>query len=340
MRTTPDAAQEAAVGTVLEILTGSWRSTCLYLGIRHGLPRLLGASVHQPPTAAELASLTGLPQERLRRLLRVWIDLGLVSDLPGDTYSLSDGFQCLGDDDSSIEALILLYEEDFRAAWTHAEQWLTGAATGFEVAHGMTIHQKLREDSGFARRFLDGMGALDLVFKHFAGYLVAHLEEGAPWTFLDVGGGGGTLARAILDRGVGVGAVQDLPHIVAGNMEVLSAAGIGAHAADFFETVPSGYNCYLLSRVLQDWDTPRSAQILRNIRAAVGDTGAHLWILERAVGRGRPLSNLWDIHLGSVASGGLRDVAEYLDLAEDTGWITSEIIPLPFENLAYCLHPV
>lgn len=339
MPTTPDEDQEAAIGTVLDILTGSWQSRCLYLGIRHGLPRLLSARVDPPRTTAELAGSTGLPQERLRRLLRVWVDLGLATELPGDSYTLAAGYQSLGEDDSTIEALILLYEEDFRAAWTHAEHWLTGDATGFEVANGVTIHQRLRQDPGFARRFLDGMGALDLVFQRFAEHLAS--LQGESWTFLDVGGGGGTLARAILEHGAGVsGAVQDLPHIVEGNVGSLSAAGISAHAGDFFETIPPGYDCYLLSRVLQDWDARRAARILHNIRTAVSDTKASLWIIERAVGGGHPLSNLWDVHLGCVASGGLRGQDEYLGLAEDSGWATAEIISLPFENLAFGLRPV
>src|SRR5206468_7541508 len=50
-------------------------------------------------------------------------------------------------------------------------------------------------------------------------------------------------------------------------------------AGDFFESVPSGGDLYILKSVLHDWDDERCVSILRNCRKAMG-ADAQLAIVE------------------------------------------------------------
>jgi len=332
----PEEFREHALSSILEILTGSWKATCLYLGIKHRLPAHLatGDSGH---SAAELASSMGLPEQRLRRLLRVWEDLEIIVRGPDGKYSLAETFRGI-ETDTDISSLVCLYEEDLRHAWTNCDNWLKGTSTGFEAAFGTTIHHRIEQDSAFAGKFMNGMSSLDYVFQRFADQLVSRYQR--PWSVLDIGGGSGKLAQTILSRSSDVTAtVQDLPHVLDTRRLVHPTKRILEHGVSFFEAIPSGFDCYILSRVLQDWDDDAATRILSNARAAVADSGAPLWVIERSAGEHRPLSNLWDVHLGCVAGGGHRTESEHLRLFRDSGWKFTERIALPFEVEALLVLP-
>lgn len=76
-------------------------------------------------------------------------------------------------------------------------------------------------------------------------------------TVVDVGGGRGTLLAAVLDATPGVeGMLFNGPDLVEG-------AGMPAVGGDFFDEVPSGADCYVLSRIVHDWDDVSVVAILR-----------------------------------------------------------------------------
>jgi O-methyltransferase domain len=63
-----------------------------------------------------------------------------------------------------------------------------------------------------------------------------------------------------------------------------------AEAGDFFERVPAGFDTYLMSMVLHDWDDERAIRLLRNI-ATAGEPGARVRALELVVPAG--ISRTW-----------------------------------------------
>jgi O-methyltransferase len=54
-------------------------------------------------------------------------------------------------------------------------------------------------------------------------------------------------------------------------------------AGSFFDTVPPGGDAYLLKAIVHDWEDDDALRILRNVRAAISDTGAVL-VVERELG--------------------------------------------------------
>lgn len=93
---------------------------------------------------------------------------------------------------------------------------------------------------------------------------------------VDVGGGHGTLLRALLERAPGArGMVYDLEQGLAG----ARALGLDRDprvqlvAGDFFRAVPPGADLYALKSILHDWDDERCATILRHIRAGLAPGG-------------------------------------------------------------------
>ena len=87
----------------------------------------------------------------------------------------------------------------------------------------------------------------------------------------------GLLARHRKTRGV----LYDLPEVVVG-AEALNAPDLAERCeivgGDFFASVPSGGDAYILSRVIHDWDDTAALKILSNCRRAMRSDGRLLLI--------------------------------------------------------------
>jgi O-methyltransferase domain len=66
---------------------------------------------------------------------------------------------------------------------------------------------------------------------------------------------------------------RGLPYVVAGASPLLEAAGVASRCevrgGDAFTAVPAGYETYLLSRVIHDWDDERSIALLTRSKQAM-----------------------------------------------------------------------
>jgi tRNA A58 N-methylase Trm61 len=98
-------------------------------------------------------------------------------------------------------------------------------------------------------------------------------------TLVDVGGGTGNLLATILRaHPQRTGILYDRPHVVSQARANLTAAGLAdrcsAIAGDFFESVPSGGDAYVLSHVLIDRHEEKCLTILGNCRRAMSRTRA------------------------------------------------------------------
>ena len=92
---------------------------------------------------------------------------------------------------------------------------------------------------------------------------------------VDVGGGQGALLAGILRANPKLhGVVFDLPRLAEGARREIAAAGLADRCefvgGDFFETVPSGADAYMLKHVIHDWDDAKATRILRTCRARDG----------------------------------------------------------------------
>jgi hypothetical protein len=132
---------------------------------------------------------------------------------------------------------------------------------------------------------------------------------------VDVGGGTGTLLRAVQERAPHAGlTLFDLPEVVAGS-------DLPAVGGDFFTRVPAGADAYLLSRVLHDWDDADAARVLRACRSAMRPDSVLLVVEavlpERAVDD--PAAVRMDLHMLVLLHGRERTASEYAALFDGAG---------------------
>jgi hypothetical protein len=109
------------------------------------------------------------------------------------------------------------------------------------------------------------------------------LELAESTTVVDVGGGTGSLVRALLERNPTIsGIVYDQPDVIRSIETAATNGRMDVRAGDFFESVPSGAETYILSWVLHDWPDTEAIRILRSCRRAMAPT-SRLVIMERLI---------------------------------------------------------
>jgi hypothetical protein len=115
--------------------------------------------------------------------------------------------------------------------------------------------------------------------------IVSAYDWGVLGHVVDVGGGDGTLMIALLNEYATLrGTVVELPEPAEAARKLLAAAGLADRgqvvAGDFFGTLPTGAEGYLLCSVLHQWSDEEARTILRNCATAAGEDGA-VFVIEK-----------------------------------------------------------
>jgi hypothetical protein len=152
-------------------------------------------------------------------------------------------------------------------------------------------------------------------------------------TIVDVGGATGNMLAAILCRHARPGGVLfDLPHVVADAPSLLKESGVNdrvkIEAGDFFKTVPSGGDAYILSHIIHDWDEDQCLTILSHIRKAMKSNG-RLLIVEMVLPEGDTLhpGKVLDMVMLLLSGGRERTEAEYGALLSNGGFRLTRAVP-------------
>jgi hypothetical protein len=148
-----------------------------------------------------------------------------------------------------------------------------------------------------------------------------------------VGGGQGAMLAEILNANPGArGILFDRPQVIAGARTRLEDAGVidrcSLVAGDFFATIPSGADTYLLSQIVHDWADEPAVIILRNCRRAM-DAGGRLFLIEQVLDplRPEPATALLDLTMLAMLGGRERNAQEYATLFTHADLRLSRIIP-------------
>jgi hypothetical protein len=154
-------------------------------------------------------------------------------------------------------------------------------------------------------------------------------------TIVDIGGGNGALLAAILSQQSSSGGIlADLPHVVSLASPVLQQAGVADRCkvvgCDFFETVPSGGDVYLLKHVIHDCDDERARAILRNCRRRMAGSARLLisdMMLPAQPGPEGAMAYIMDMAMLAMTPGGHeRTEAAFRSLLESSGFDLIRVI--------------
>jgi ubiquinone/menaquinone biosynthesis C-methylase UbiE len=158
---------------------------------------------------------------------------------------------------------------------------------------------------------------------------------------VDVGGGNGSLLVAILQANPEMkGILFDLPEVAVKAKQKISEAGLNGRCeivvGDAFDSVPTGADGYVLSRVINSFDDKRAIAILQSCHRAIQDKGK-LLLLERLVpdrvehsvaAQGPVIS---DLNLMVIGGGRERTATEHTSLLGAAGFTLTKIVPTQSE---------
>jgi len=317
---------------VIELITGNWRSQALYTAVKLKLPDHIEAG---RTTSNELAKATGTTQDGIQRLMRLLTSIDVFNGNEQTGYSNTAMSGALIDDVYSLRDMCLLYGEECYTAWSHAHQAISSSSSGFEMAFGESFYHYLSQHEEVAKRFQNVMNTGSMffdkvpeIFDFSGGKLV-----------IDIGGGGGQLLATILSATPDAkGILFDQKHMIPkANQHLSKTIGKGRVqfiSGDMFESIPTGGDVYMLSRVLAGWSDNAITQVLQKCRQGMANTSSKLLIFDRLIVDEKPtmLSALWDLQLMMTIGGRHRTLDNFVTLLNEAGFSVERIAELPMET--------
>ena len=286
-----------------------------------------------PRTAADLAARTGANEDAVYRVLRALAMVGVFTETAPRTFALTPAGELLRSDaPGSVRDLVVWMCDafHFRVYAELTEAVRTGEPIGDKVV-GMPVFEYLERNPELAARFNNAMTNFS------AGVAPAVLQAydfSGIGVLVDVAGGHGMLLSTILRQyPLMRGILFDAPHVIAGATapdELGVADRCEKVSGDFFKSVPTGGDAYLMKHIIHDWNDERSGVILRNIRAALAGKPRGKVILVEAVikpGNEPDLAKFIDIEMMLLPGGRERTEAEFKALFERNGFKLTRIVP-------------
>lgn len=310
-----------------EMLTRAHAQSTCHAAIVLGVVDALAAS---PKSAAELAAATATDLTSLQRLLTTMASFDFLHQRDG-RFSLTRWGQLLrGDVPGSMRAFVLYLALDWRRqAIAKLPEVIRTGDNGMMLAFKQSLFESLAKDPEAGRIFGQAMVSL----TEMAAAAIAHAY---PFPrnarVCDVGGGVGILLGIILAKHSHLtGVLFDRPAVVERADKTLAEWGATGRCervgGDFFKSVPSRCDLYLLKDVLHDWNDDDARAILGVVRTAM-KPDSRLVICEGVItdGRDSAPAKLLDLELMILTGGRKRRVEEYEQLLGDTGLTMTRVI--------------
>jgi hypothetical protein len=270
--------------TLLEAIHASWIAQAAYVTAELGLADLL---VDGPRTSEELAGATETHAPSLHRLLRALTTIDVCRETDDGRFALAPLGELLRTDaPQSLRHWTMWWGGNLWPVWGNLLYSVRTGRSARSMLTGTEGFGHLERDPKAAAVFNKGLAELTTLT---AQSVVAAYDFAGLRRIVDVGGGYGQLLAAILRANPSArGVLFDLPHAIDGARQFLDGAGVGPRcefvAGDFFQSVPSGGDAYVLKSVIHDWNDERATQILQTCRRAMeGDETARLLLVERIV---------------------------------------------------------
>jgi hypothetical protein len=313
---------------LIQMGTAGWVSAIVSTAAELGLADQLAAG---PKSAEELAGPMKLHAPSLHRMMRTLASLGVLTEREGQRFALTSLGEALQDGaPGSARATLLAFNGVLWRGWEEMAYSVATGKPGFDKAIGTSLFEYIGQDPALASHFSGAM----VGFHGGEPPAVAAAYDFTPFhTVVDVGGASGNMLASILSRHAGPrGVLFDLPHVVKDAPALLTARGVAdrvtIESGSFFETVPAGGDCYVLSHVIHDWSEDRCLTILGHCRTAIKPDGK-LMIIEMVLPPGdtpHP-GKVLDMVMLVFPGGQERTEAEYAALLGKAGFRLNRVVP-------------
>jgi hypothetical protein len=328
MQSTPEQNPAPAL-QLIQFAMGGIVSNIIYVAAKLGVADQLASGPRAP---AEVASSIGAHPQSLYRLMRTLASLGILTESAGQKFGLTPVGQALVSSapGAARSTVLTLCGPLFAQAFEQLEHSVRTGETGFIKATGMNIFEALAQRPEEAQMFSETMVG-------FHGSeppaVAAAYDFSTLGTIVDVGGATGNMLAAILAQHPQPrGLLFDLPHVVTGAPALLEQHGVTSRVSlaggDFFQSVPSGGDAYILSHIIHDWSEEQCLTILRNVRKAMSPS-SKLLLVEFVLPSGdapHP-GKILDMVMLTLPGGTERTEPEYAALLAKAGFRLQRVLP-------------
>uniref|UniRef100_A0ACD5ZGW8 Uncharacterized protein n=1 Tax=Avena sativa TaxID=4498 RepID=A0ACD5ZGW8_AVESA len=341
------ASNVEAHAELCSITFGYLKSMALDCAIKLGIPQAIHLCGGGGASLADILAVVPVPESRrpyLPRLMRFLAASGIFTDVAGageeGVYGLTPVSRLLVDDDSGSGLSPFVLSQTTKhhvGAAMHLPDWFQSddpaLETPFTTAHGIDLW-------GVMGRGGDAAEVLNQLFNagmaSHSGFMVDFVVrerdvfEGVT-SLVDVGGGSGTVARAIARAFPQVKcSVLDLPNVI-DSIPADADCAVDYIAGDMMKSIPSA-DAVLLKHVLHDWNDQDCVKILRQCRKAI-HTGGKVIIVDVLVGSSPSKDMLQvqlqlDLLMMAMTAGKERDEQQWRKIFKDAGFSNYETRPL------------
>lgn len=315
-----------------QLIQGFQVTQGIYVAAKLGIADLLKDG---PRTSEELAQAMGTHAPSLYRVLRLLTAVDLLTEGEAHSFALTPlgAYLQTGVPGSMRDTVLLYAEKPFWQVWGNLLHSVETGEPSFHHVFGLELFEYNQQHPEHAILFNNMMTEWT---ASVAPTVAAAYDFSATQTLVDVGGGHGQMLVSILQAHPTLhGVLFDLPHVVAGAPPLLERAGVADRCqvigGDFFTAVPAGYETYLLSRVIHDWNDERATAILSHCHQVMQPQGKVL-LVERVIVAGNSPQVLVlesDVQMLVLSYGGKeRTDAQYGALLSAAGFEVTRLIPV------------
>lgn len=296
-----------------------------------GIPDLLQDGTKP---VSEIAAATHANEDALYRMLRTLSSFGIFTESSARSFALTSAGQCLRSDVPHSLRGYVRWATNALLFRSYAELMHSAKTAEPALDHvlGESLFSHLQSNPELSRVFDDGMTSFSRIVS--SAVLRAYDFSGIN-VLADVAGGEGALLSAILQKYPTMrGLLLEQEHVLTGARKRLHESGLADRCStltvDFFNTVPSGADAYLMKSIIHDWDDRRAGIILRNCREALAGVERGRLLLVEAIippGNDPHMAKLLDMQMLVLAGGRERTRDEFQTLLSHSGFRMTAVVP-------------
>ena len=307
---------------MIQMATAYWVPVAIHAATKWRVPDLLKDG---PRTAAELARDTGTHEDSLRRLLRALASLGVFAETEEGSYALTPLSETLRSDvPGSLRDFVMMECADWHwRAWGQLPHAVKTGQPGFDRVHGQPIFDYLAAHAEDGATFNRAMTS----FSAMSGTRIVpeRYDFSGVKTVVDIAGGHGSFLAHVLTVHPHLhGVLFDQPSVVEEAQATLAASGVADRCTrlggSFFESVPAGYDLYMMKMIIHDWPDEKARDILRNCRQAMRPDSRLILIDQLLPERTVPgLHHFIDLEMMAMLGSKERTAKEFQTLFQEAG---------------------
>lgn len=322
----------APVGELMPLVTGLGAGLALCTACDLGLPDAVG---EEPTPVGEIAERVGANPDLVGRLLRALAAFGVFRPAGADHFAHSRLSSILrtGAPEGGGVFLQTVRDEWMGGSWTGLTEAVRSGRPALPARHGKGMFEYFTQDA--PREGETFNEAMTLMVGSMNDVLAEHIDVANARRYVDVGGGQGTMLRAVLRRNPRLeGTLFDLAQALTEVHEDLRTGELSGRCTvvpgDGLEAVPEGGDIYQMRTVLHMWDDETCIRLLRNC-ARAARPGARIIVIDQLVDPEVPdrMSTLMDLQMFLIAGGRERSEQEFVSLFERAGLEFTKVVRTP-----------